>query len=55
MKGHLRQHCHNDEEEAVRCYRKVITLCGHEAAHPHAQRARKSLGRLLSIWSAIAG
>jgi regulator of sirC expression with transglutaminase-like and TPR domain len=50
MKGHLRQHCHEDESEAVRCYRRVITLCGHDLDHPHAQRAHHSLGRLLSVW-----
>ena len=51
MKGHLRHHCREDEQTAVECYRKVIALCGPESPHPHAQRARTSLGRLLSIWS----
>ena len=50
MKGHLRQHCREDERTAVDCYRKVINLCGQEATHPHAKRARTSLSRLLSIW-----
>lgn len=50
MKGHLRQHCREDEQAAVDCYRKVITLCGHDSVHPHAQRARTSLGRLLAVW-----
>jgi hypothetical protein len=50
MKAHLRHHCYEDETEAVRCYRKVITLCGHNLAHPHAERAHNSLGRLLSVW-----
>jgi regulator of sirC expression with transglutaminase-like and TPR domain len=51
MKGHLRHHCREDEQTAVDCYRKVINLCGPESGHPHAQRARTSLGRLLSVWS----
>jgi regulator of sirC expression with transglutaminase-like and TPR domain len=50
MKGHLRQHCHEDEESAVRCYRHVIVLCGHDLNHPHAERAHASLGRLVSMW-----
>jgi regulator of sirC expression with transglutaminase-like and TPR domain len=50
MKGHLRQHCREDEQAAVDCYRKVITLCGHDEVHPHAQRARTSLVRLLAVW-----
>jgi hypothetical protein len=50
MKAHLRHHCYEDEPEAVRCYKKVITLCGHDLGHPHAQRAHDSLGRLLSVW-----
>lgn len=51
MKGHLRHHCREDEQTAVDCYRKVIHLCGHDSAHPHAERARSSLGRLLAVWS----
>lgn len=51
MKGFLSQHCHDDGRSAVDCYRKVITLCGHDLAHPHAQRAHASLNRLLSSWS----
>lgn len=51
MKGFLRQHCHDDGHSAVDCYRKVITLCGHDLAHPHAQRAHASLTRLLSSWA----
>jgi regulator of sirC expression with transglutaminase-like and TPR domain len=50
MKGHLRHHCREDEQTAVDCYRKVINLCGRESHHPHAQSARTSLGRLLSVW-----
>jgi hypothetical protein len=50
MKGHLRHHCREDEQTAVDCYRKVIHLCGPDSVHPHAQRARSSLGRLLSVW-----
>ena len=50
MKGHLSQHCREDEQMAVDCYRKVINLCGNDSAHPHAERARTSLGRLLQIW-----
>jgi hypothetical protein len=51
MKGHLRHHCREDEQTAVNCYRKVINLCGPDSVHPHAQRARTSLGRLLTVWS----
>jgi regulator of sirC expression with transglutaminase-like and TPR domain len=51
MKGHLRQHCREDEHSAVYCYKKVISLCGPESPHPHAERARTSLGRLLAVWS----
>ena len=51
MKGHLRHHCREDEQTAVDCYRKVLNLCGSESGHPHAQRARTSLSRLLTIWS----
>jgi hypothetical protein len=51
MKGHLSHHCHEDVHEAVRCYRKVITLCAHDLDHPHLQKARASLVRLLSTWS----
>ena len=51
MKGHLRHHCREDEQTALDCYRKVINLCGPDSTHPHAQRARSSLGRLLSVWS----
>jgi hypothetical protein len=50
MKGHLSQHCREDEQMAVDCYRKVIHLCGHDSKHPHAERARTSLGRLLATW-----
>jgi regulator of sirC expression with transglutaminase-like and TPR domain len=52
MKGHLRQHCRDDAEEALLCYRKVITLCGHDSRHPHVRRAKRSMGRLLSAWGA---
>ena len=50
MKGHLSHHCREDEQLAVDCYRKVINLCGNDSDHPHAERARTSLGRLLAIW-----
>lgn len=49
MKGWLRHHCREDDETAVSCYRKVITLCGHDLKHPHARRAQSSLGRLLAV------
>lgn len=49
MKGHLSQHCRNDAEAALHCFRKVITLCGFDDRHPHVQRARRSMGRLLSV------
>jgi hypothetical protein len=48
VKGWLRHHCCNDDDSAVGCYRKVISLCGHDLRHPHAKRARTSLGRLLA-------
>ncbi len=47
MKGHLRQHCKQDLEAALKCYRKVITLGGWDDGHPHVRRARRALGRLL--------
>lgn len=47
MKGWLREHCRGDQHEAVECYRRVIRLCGFDNEHPHARRARRSLGRLL--------
>jgi hypothetical protein len=50
MKGHVRQHCQNRELEAAGCYRKVITLCGHDLKHPHANRAQQSLSRMVSRW-----
>jgi regulator of sirC expression with transglutaminase-like and TPR domain len=49
MKGHLRQHCKEDEEAAAVCYRKVLSLCGSESEHPHAEKARISLGRLVTV------
>jgi tetratricopeptide (TPR) repeat protein len=48
VKGWLRHHCRDDGNAAVGCYRKVISLCGHDLRHPHARRARTSLGRLLA-------
>ena len=50
MKGHLRHHCREDEQMAVNCYRKVLNLCGRDSTHPHAERARTSLSRLLTVW-----
>ena len=50
MKGLLRQHCREDDPTAIHCYQKVIALCGDNSAHPHAQRARSSLGRIVSVW-----
>jgi regulator of sirC expression with transglutaminase-like and TPR domain len=50
MKGLLRHYCREDEHAAIRCYRKVISLCGEDVSHPHAQRARASLGRLMNVW-----
>ncbi len=47
MKGHLRFHCHRDDEGAVHCYRRVVVLCGHDPEHPHARRAESALARLL--------
>ena len=50
MKGLLRQYCREDDHAAISCYRKVINLCAENVAHPHAQRARASLGRLMTVW-----
>ncbi|MEE4273518.1 MAG: hypothetical protein V2I67_17725 [Thermoanaerobaculales bacterium] len=50
MKGLLRQYCREDDHAAIQCYKKVISLCGDDLAHPHAQRARASLGRLITVW-----
>jgi len=47
MKGALSQHCVRDEAAALDCYRKVITLCGYDEAHPHVQRARRSIKRII--------
>ena len=51
MKGLLRQHCRDDEEAAVHCFQKVIQLGGYDSDNPHVQRARRSLGRLVSTMS----
>ena len=48
MKGWLRQHCRHDEATALECYQKVIVLCHHDAHHPHVQRAKQSLGRIMA-------
>lgn len=48
MKGWLRHHCRSDEATALECYQKVITLCAHNADHPHVKRAKKSLGNILA-------
>lgn len=50
MKGLLRQYCREDDRAAMICYQKVINLCGENADHPHARRARASLGRLMTVW-----
>ena len=50
MKGLVRQHCQDDDESALHCFRRVITLAGYDSKHPHAQRARQSMGRLLRAW-----
>ncbi len=47
MKGALSQHCVQDEAAALDCYRRVITLCGYDEAHPHVQRARRSIKRII--------
>jgi tetratricopeptide (TPR) repeat protein len=51
MKGLLRQHCRNDDETALDCYRKVVVLCGYDGEHPHAKRARRSMSRILRAWA----
>lgn len=50
MKGLLRQYCREDDHAAIRCYRKVIELCGDDLNHPHARHARATLGRLMTVW-----
>ncbi len=50
MKGLIGQYCREDDHAAIHCYRKVIDLCGKDVAHPHAQCARASLGRLMTVW-----
>ena len=50
MKGLLRQYCREDDHAAIRCFQKVLSLCGKDVANPHAQRARASLGRIASVW-----
>ena len=50
MKGLLRQYCREDDHAAIHCYRKVISICGEDVTHPHAQRARASLGQLMTVW-----
>lgn len=50
MKGLLRHYCCEDDHEAIRCYKKVLRLCGDNHDHPHARKARASLGRLVNAW-----
>lgn len=50
MKGAVAQHCTRDEHTAIACYQKVITLCGYDERHPHARRARRSLGWIVSAY-----
>jgi tetratricopeptide (TPR) repeat protein len=50
MKGLLRHYCREDDQAAIRCYKKVLRLCGDNHDHPHARKARASLGRLLNSW-----
>lgn len=48
MKGWLRHHCRHDEATALECYQQVLTLCAHDASHPHVRRAKQSLGRIMA-------
>ncbi len=48
IKGILCQHCREDEETALGCFRKVVNIGGDDSTHPHVQRAQTSLGRLLN-------
>ena len=50
MKGFLKQHCREDHEAALQCFRKVITLCGNDSSHPHVQRAQRSVHHILRGW-----
>jgi len=51
MKGHLSRFCRDEPETALEYYRKVIALCGYDPNHPHHQRARNAMGRLLEGWA----
>ena len=46
MKGLLRQHCREDDEAAAGCFHHVLRICDRNPDHPHALRARNSLGQL---------
>ncbi len=48
MKGWIRHHCRKDEATALECYQRVIDLLRHEPKHPHLQRAKHSLGRIIA-------
>ena len=50
MKGFLQQHCKHDDEKALGCFRKVISLCGYDSEHPHLQRAQAAMRRILRGW-----
>jgi len=47
-KGWIRQHCRHDEATALECYQRVIEILGHDERHPHVQRAKKSLGKIIA-------
>ena len=51
MKGYLNQHCLEDDEAALRHFRRVITLCGFDPDHPDAQKARQSVTRIVNAWA----
>jgi len=51
MKGYLAEHCAGDPGRALECYRKVIDLCGPDAAGPHAESARSGIARIVRRWS----
>ena len=50
MKGYLNQHCLKNHEAALTHFRRVITLCGFDLQHPHAQQAKRSVTRIINAW-----
>jgi len=47
-KGWIRQHCRGDEATALECYQRVIHLCSDDGLHPHVQRAKKAMQKIVA-------